>query len=172
MPDGEPVRRAWLTHKGMQILLIDDSTGVAVRIDGLLTMDRRVPFHPRSSATAYFTGEGQEPLGMPIRVYKPCKTLPEERAHANGVIAACKAWAKLMDYPDLLTGHINRWERKPVKYEVVCDNEFAKLDVPTRLRISVYGYILCRIPSEVRWSDPYTNGEPRCILSTQNNLSR
>lgn len=93
LPKGEPVKDAWLNKYSMQYLLVDHDSGRVVA----LTKSKLpgVPLRFNGTATAYFAGVGEPPVGGPIAL---CQTNPltaGERRHINALRAASRAWLTL-----------------------------------------------------------------------------
>jgi len=127
---GEIVKRAWLNRGAMQTLLIDRDTKHVVRLDGFFRNKRegdafcaRVPVNLRGRCAVYFAGEGQTPVGSPVKVGKPTEYTKEEIAHAKTLVAACKVWHE-MEQPKVWTGkHYNIGEMQKFTFADMTEHQ-------------------------------------------------
>jgi hypothetical protein len=132
-PEGEPLPLAHLDHRdNHRSVVVDYDTGHVVSLADL-TKDTRVPVRLRQAAMCYFSGAEQEPVGGPIIQSKPRKLPKDQREHLDGLIQACRAWAKL-------EGVENKgWGYTESNWEHLLTQEFADLDEKTRLGIAQRG---------------------------------
>ena len=95
--EGEPLPTAHLDHKGNhRRVVVDYDTGHVVSLCHM-EKETRIPVRLRQAAMCYFSGAGQEPVGGPIIQSRPRKLPKDQREHLDGLIQACRAWAKLGD---------------------------------------------------------------------------
>lgn len=96
-PDGTPIKKAWLQHKGQQILIIDHDFDIAVRVDyeqghGL---PECTPEWLRPHASAWWPGRSSKPFGKPVKISQPYKACAEEEKLVKERIAQCEMWWNL-----------------------------------------------------------------------------
>ena len=100
--EGKKVLKGWLPS---QNLLVDHETGRAVKLrrnyesqyTKLNEWAKPIPTALRGRATAYFPGEGEPPVGAPIKTDQPAPLSPDERARLSDLKAQANAWARLTD---------------------------------------------------------------------------
>jgi hypothetical protein len=104
LPDGEPIRKAWLTRGGMQYLAIDLDLMVAVQLQPTAwgrtaptDADRRAPAYLQGRFSAYWAGPGRMPVGNPVSVSTPLKLDEDQQKHIDSVLAQCDAWCAMHD---------------------------------------------------------------------------
>lgn len=142
-PDGERCRKAWLSHFGQNVLVLDLDTGFAVRLGYTLINEKRVPLRLRRYATAYFSGPGEQPIGSEIVVYKPYPWTTKEREYAQTMIAASRAWIGL-EYGDPETLRkkltISVMDKRPLSRARMLGRTFTELDMIDRYRLAVNSF--------------------------------
>lgn len=104
LPDGTPVKKAWLTRGGMQYLAIDRDLNVAVQLivpyhgrGKASDKDKLAPAHLEGRFAAYWTGPGRTPVGQAIEVSTPLKLDDEQQGHIDSILAQCGAWCAMHD---------------------------------------------------------------------------
>jgi hypothetical protein len=104
LPDGTPVKKAWLNRKGMQYLAIDLDLKVAVGLQAVsygriksTAANLKAPAHLQGKFSAYWSGPERMPVGQPVLVAPPLERTPEQKAHIDSILAQCDAWCAMHD---------------------------------------------------------------------------
>ena len=138
-PDGTPVKKAWLQHKGQQILLIDYDSGIAVRLD--YERGQELPeFVPHwikaASACAWWPGAGVRPYGKPIKIGQPYKACAEEEELVKSRKAQCEMWYNLT----IETEEKRQFfKATAVPFITVAQTPFEKMDQLMRMQLAKVG---------------------------------
>lgn len=101
---GEKVPKAWLDNSGSQVVLCDRDTGMVVALRSQNahtsawkdTWKRHLPSRFLNRACfAYFAGEGREPQGSTVIVWKPVELTPDQKAYLREFKLKCEMWKEL-----------------------------------------------------------------------------
>lgn len=131
LPDGTPIKRAWLYDGGAQVLLIDDSTRHVVRIGPWLKGENSLlPTRFAGRAIeAYFAGPGRPPIGTAVSVSPPYKLSKDEKDYLASLRAAAKMWWNFGDDP-AITPELKRglyWDKTAASTDLLLGKCFAEL---------------------------------------------
>jgi hypothetical protein len=89
--DDKPLPTAWLTRGGQQILLVDHDHNIAVSV---AVGGKKL--RNENAFVWYEYGEAKPVSCARIKVSRPKKYTKDERAHIDGLVNACKAWAEML----------------------------------------------------------------------------
>jgi hypothetical protein len=101
-PDGEQVKKAWLNDDGMQCMLIDHDSGRAVRLAGHSDkIATTLPIEkPEACIGAWFASDKELPVGAPIALRRPFKSLSvEDQKQLDDFTCATRAAMQMLDHP-------------------------------------------------------------------------
>lgn len=137
-PDGEEIKKSWLTHKGAQQLIIDHDTRRAVYIG---RADKsQIPERFKEGCSVYFAGALRTPCDTKVIVHKPKKLTPDERQHVETIRAACKAWAQLAEHEAVIMQPIAMRYNTPLSVGKILQCEsFLDLSAAERKMVAYHG---------------------------------
>jgi hypothetical protein len=139
--DDKPLPTAWLTRGGQQILLVDHDHNIAVAV-----AHGGKKLRNENAFVWYEYGEAKPVSSASIKVSRFEKYTKEQRAHIDGLVNGCRAWAEMIGSEELKKQRVapekSRYTRtqKAVPTDTLLQiPSFEKLSFVLRFRVLTFG---------------------------------